>query len=104
MKRAHVCCVYERVPYPFAQRRSLRFVAKRESTMTEIDRTRSEAERKHAGEAMREQNELLKVLTEHAKEFIRFHDLEGRSVYASPSVERLHGRAPTTLFECAKLS
>ncbi|HEX2101046.1 MAG TPA: PAS domain-containing protein, partial [Candidatus Synoicihabitans sp.] len=54
-----------------------------------------------AEEAVRERDELLRVLTEHAREFIRLHDLDGRSVYASPSVERLHGRAPTMLFEFA---
>ena len=69
--------------------------------MPETDRTRIEAERKQAEEAVRERDELLRVLTEHAREFIRLHDLDGRSVYASPSVARLYGRAPAMLLEFA---
>lgn len=69
--------------------------------MSETNRTPIEAAHKHAEEAVRERNELLRVLTEHARELIRLHDLDGRSVYASPSVERLYGRFPRTLFEFA---
>jgi PAS domain S-box-containing protein len=50
-------------------------------------------------EALREREELMRVLTENANDFIRLHTTEGRSVYASPSVERLYGRLPTTMFE-----
>lgn len=51
--------------------------------------------------ALHEQAELYNLLTEHAHEFIRLHQVDGRSVYASRSVERLYGRAPATLFEFA---
>ncbi|MGH7993201.1 MAG: PAS domain S-box protein, partial [Limisphaerales bacterium] len=56
--------------------------------------------RKQAEAKLREHEELLRVLTENANDYIRVHDLEGRSVYGSPSVERLYGRQPTVLFEC----
>src|SRR5688500_15613606 len=69
--------------------------------MPETDHTRIEAERMQAEKAVRERDELLRVLTAHAKEFIRLHDLDGRSVYSSPSVERFYGRAPAVLFESA---
>jgi two-component system, cell cycle sensor histidine kinase and response regulator CckA len=48
-----------------------------------------------------EYEELCGLLTEHTFDFIRLHDLEGRSIYASRSVERLYRRAPATLFEFA---
>jgi two-component system cell cycle sensor histidine kinase/response regulator CckA len=69
--------------------------------MPETDHSRVEAERRQAGAVMRERDELLRVLAEHIKEFVHIHDLDGRSVYASPSVERFYGRIPTTLFELA---
>jgi two-component system cell cycle sensor histidine kinase/response regulator CckA len=47
------------------------------------------------------EQELFRLLTEHARDFIRLHDLDGRSVYASRSVEQLYRQAPTTLFEFA---
>jgi len=48
-----------------------------------------------------ESDQLCRLLTEHTRDFIRIHDLDGRSVYASRSVERLYGRVPETLFEFA---
>jgi PAS domain S-box-containing protein len=51
--------------------------------------------------ALREREELMRVLTDNANDFIRLHTVEGRSVYASPSVERLYGRLPATMFEFA---
>jgi two-component system, cell cycle sensor histidine kinase and response regulator CckA len=69
--------------------------------MPEPDRSRIEVDRRQAGPAMRERDELLRILAEHVGEFIHIHDLHGRSVYASPSVERFQGRTPTTLFELA---
>jgi PAS domain S-box-containing protein len=41
------------------------------------------------------------MLAENANDFIRVHDLEGQSSYASPSAERLYGQKPTYLFEFA---
>jgi two-component system cell cycle sensor histidine kinase/response regulator CckA len=69
--------------------------------MADLDHTRNEAEREQAEEALRDRAELFRVLTEHANDFIRLHDLDGHSVYASPSVERLYGKCPTTLFDFA---
>src|SRR5580700_6756210 len=71
------------------------------SQMADSGPTQNEDDRKQAEEALRERDELLRALTEHANDFFRLHDLEGQSVYASPSVERLYGRIPTTLFEYA---
>lgn len=69
--------------------------------MADSDPTQKEAGRNRAEEASAERAELLHVLTEHADDFIRLHALDGRRVYASPSLERLYGRIPTTLFELA---
>jgi two-component system, cell cycle sensor histidine kinase and response regulator CckA len=69
--------------------------------MADADPTRNDADREPAAEALRERDELLRVLTEHANDFIRLHDPGGRTVYASPSVGRLHGQIPTTVFEFA---
>jgi len=54
---------------------------------------------KRAEAVLRDREELYRLLTEKANDFIRLHDLTGRSIYCSPSVERLYGRVPTTLFE-----
>jgi two-component system cell cycle sensor histidine kinase/response regulator CckA len=45
--------------------------------------------------------ELFRLLTEHVLDFIRLHDLDGRSVYASRSVERLYGELPAVMFQFA---
>src|SRR4051812_47493533 len=45
--------------------------------------------------------ELFALLTEHARDFIRVHDLGGRSIFASRSVERLYGQSPSTMFQFA---
>jgi PAS domain S-box-containing protein len=58
-------------------------------------------ELRRSNEALRERGELMRVLTDNANDFIRLHTIEGRSIYASPSVERLYGRQPTTIFESA---
>ena len=52
-------------------------------------------------DTLRALGELMRVLTENANDFIRLNTVEGRSIYASPSVERLYGVVPTTLFEFA---
>jgi PAS domain S-box-containing protein len=59
----------------------------------------SKPPRKDVESELREQGELLRVLTANAADFIRLHDLQGRSVYSSPSVERLYGTQPCGLFE-----
>jgi two-component system, cell cycle sensor histidine kinase and response regulator CckA len=69
--------------------------------MADEDFTPHEAECEPVATALREPDEFLRVLTQHANDFIRLHELDGRSVYASPSVERLYGRVPTTMFEFA---
>jgi PAS domain S-box-containing protein len=69
--------------------------------MPETDRSRIEAEHLQAGAMAHERDELLRVLEEHIKEFIHLRDLDGRSVYASPSVERFYGRTRTALLELA---
>ncbi|MDB5311611.1 MAG: Blue-light-activated protein [Gemmataceae bacterium] len=67
--------------------------------MADPDLSQNGAGRKQAEEVLRERDELFRVLTDHANDFIRLHDLDGRSVYASPSVERFYGRVPTTVFD-----
>jgi two-component system cell cycle sensor histidine kinase/response regulator CckA len=54
---------------------------------------------KRAEAVLRDREELYRLFTEKANDFIRLHDLTGRSIYCSPSVERLYGHVPTTLFE-----
>ena len=68
--------------------------------MTENEPTPEERAQSRA-EALSAHDELFRLLTEHALDFIRLHDLDGRSVYASASVDRLYGQAPATLFEFA---
>ncbi|SPE51226.1 hypothetical protein SBV1_130095 [Verrucomicrobia bacterium] len=58
-------------------------------------------ERKRMEDTLREREELMRVLTENANDLIRLHDVEGRSIYASPSVGRLYGRLPSFMFEFA---
>jgi two-component system cell cycle sensor histidine kinase/response regulator CckA len=52
-------------------------------------------------EEARGSESFYRLLTESSSDFVRLHDTEGRSLYNSPSVFRLYGRAPTTLFEFA---
>jgi PAS domain S-box-containing protein len=67
--------------------------------MTGPDPAPGEAERQHPEAAFHEQDELYRLLTEHAQDLIGLHELDGRRVYASRSFERLYGRVPTALFE-----
>jgi PAS domain S-box-containing protein len=60
---------------------------------------RIKSEWRRAETALREREELDRLLMEGANDFIRLHDLDGQSVFASPSVERLYGQVPTSLFE-----
>jgi PAS domain S-box-containing protein len=57
--------------------------------------------RQQAEEELRESEQFHRLLTASATDFIRLHDTTGRSIFASPSTERLYGRTPTTLFEFA---
>jgi PAS domain S-box-containing protein len=69
--------------------------------MGDSDLSRDRAGGEQAGPASRDRDELVHVLLEHANDFICLHTLDGRIVYASPSVERLYGRVPAALFEFA---
>jgi PAS domain S-box-containing protein len=62
---------------------------------------RIQSQRRRAEEALREREELDRLLMEDANDFIRLHDLDGQSVFASPSVERLYGQVPNDVFEFA---
>ncbi|QDU25316.1 aerobic respiration control sensor protein ArcB [Anatilimnocola aggregata] len=68
--------------------------------MADEDLNPKEVEREPA-EVLREQDELFRALTQHANDLLCLNELDGRSVYASPSVERLYGRKPTKMFEFA---
>ncbi len=57
------------------------------------------AERARAQEALREREELYRLLTDNSNDLVYLLDLEGRTVYASPSVPRLLGRVPAHKFE-----
>jgi PAS domain S-box-containing protein len=56
-------------------------------------------ERKRAEDSLREREALFEVLTENSDDLIRLHELDGRSIYASPAVLRLLGENPANLFE-----
>jgi PAS domain S-box-containing protein len=55
--------------------------------------------RQRTEESLQDREELMRLLTENSNDFIRLHAVEGRSTYASASVERLYGRRPTSMFE-----
>ncbi len=65
------------------------------------DRKKAEEALQRSERELREREELYRLLTENANDFVRVHDLETRSIYGSPSVERLYGRKPAHLFEFA---
>jgi PAS domain S-box-containing protein len=65
------------------------------------DRKEAEEALQRSARELREREELYRLLTEKANDFVRVHDLETRSIYGSPSVERLYGRKPAYLFEFA---
>ena len=56
-------------------------------------------ERKRAEDSLREREALFEVLTENSDDLIRLHELDGRSIYASPAVLRLLGENPANLFD-----
>lgn len=56
-------------------------------------------ERKRAEDSLREREALFEVLTENSYDLIRLHELDGRSIYASPAVVQLLGEEPANLFD-----
>jgi PAS domain S-box-containing protein len=58
-----------------------------------------EGERPHAQEVLRAHDALYSLLTEYASDFIRLHELDGRSIYGSRSVDRLFGQTPASIFD-----
>src|ERR1041385_3836271 len=69
----------------------------------QIERLNEELEQRviERTKELRESEALMRVLTENANDLIRLQTIDGRSVYASPSVGRLYGRLPRTIFEFA---
>jgi PAS domain S-box-containing protein len=52
-------------------------------------------------EALRDGEAFYRLLTDNVTDFLRLHDVTGRSIYASRSVERLYGRKPAHMFDQA---
>ncbi|SDR81800.1 PAS domain S-box protein [Opitutus sp. GAS368] len=65
------------------------------------DRVEAEEALRSSEQKLREQEEFYRLLTENTNDFIRMHELDGRSIYASPSVVQLYGREPAHLFQFA---
>jgi PAS domain S-box-containing protein len=61
------------------------------------DRKRAEDELRRSEQQLREREELYRLLAENTTDLVRVHNPDGRSIYGSPSVERLYGGQPTTL-------
>jgi two-component system cell cycle sensor histidine kinase/response regulator CckA len=67
--------------------------------MTDSYSRGNEDERNEAGIDEHGQPELFRVILEHTSDFIRVLDIQGRSIYSSPSVVRLFGgEVPETFF------
>jgi two-component system, cell cycle sensor histidine kinase and response regulator CckA len=70
--------------------------------MPETDRGRIGGEHQQAAAAAaRERDEILRVLEEHIQELVEIHDVDGRCVYASPSIVRFQGAESASCFERA---
>ena len=67
--------------------------------MANSDITRSQSEGKQDKEAARQGEELYRLLAENSNDLIRLHQLDGRSVYASPSVVQFLGTEPTDMLD-----
>jgi two-component system, cell cycle sensor histidine kinase and response regulator CckA len=65
--------------------------------MPETDRGRIGDEHQRAASSAYERDEILRLLEEHIEELVEIRDLQGRSVYASPSVGRFHGDAAAAM-------
>ncbi|MDB4884181.1 MAG: Blue-light-activated protein, partial [Gemmatimonadetes bacterium] len=52
---------------------------------------------KRQEEVLRESESFYRLLMDSVSDFVRLHDIAGRSVYSSPSVDRLYAQSPDHL-------